>query len=64
MATAKTQLLTPTDVEREYGIPVRTQRMWKYRNSFGWRDLSIKVGALVRYHRADIEAWLQARKGV
>lgn len=64
MATAKTQLLTPTDVEREFGIPVRTQRMWKYRNSYGWRDLTIKVGAMVRYRRADIDAWLQSRKGV
>lgn len=52
------------DVEREYGIPVRTQRMWKYRNSYGWRDLTIKVGAMVRYRRADIDAWLQSRKGV
>lgn len=58
------ELLTPKDIEREYGIAVRTQRIWKFYNRYGWRDLTIKVGGMVRYERADIEAWLQSRKGV
>jgi hypothetical protein len=64
MAIDQTEILTPGDVEREYGIPVSTQRVWKCLNRYGWGDLTIKVGRSTRYRRADIEAWLAARKGV
>jgi hypothetical protein len=64
MASNQTEILTPEDVAREFGIPVRTQHVWHYRNAYGWADLTIKVGRNSRYRRADIEAWLTARKGV
>jgi len=64
MASNQTEILTPEDVERDYSIPVSTQRVWKCRNRYGWADLTIKVGRSTRYRRADIETWLQARKGV
>lgn len=63
MAKSTEPLLTPEDVARDYGIPVRQQRMWKCRDKYGWRDLTIKLGGAVRYQRADIEAWLASRKG-
>jgi hypothetical protein len=64
MTNERSQIITPEDVAREYGIPVATQRVWKCHNRHGWADLTIKVGRSSRYRRADIEAWLQARKGV
>lgn len=64
MANEHSQIITPEDVARDYGIPVRTQHVWKCANRYGWADLTIKVGRSSRYRRADIEAWLQSRKGV
>jgi len=63
MANEQSQIITPEDVAREYGIPVRTQHVWRYRNAYGWADLTIKVGRSSRYRRADIEAWLASRTG-
>ncbi|MHB1215470.1 MAG: hypothetical protein ACYCY9_10820 [Thiobacillus sp.] len=64
MTTTRTEpLLTPGDVAREYGIPASTQRIWKYYNRYGWRDLTIKLGSKVRYERKDLETWLASRKG-
>ncbi len=64
MTNERSQIITPEDVAREYGIPVATQRVWTCLNRYGWADLNIKVGRSIRYNRADIETWLQARKGV
>lgn len=64
MTNEHSQIITPEDVAREYGIPVATQRVWKCHNRHGWADMTIKVGRSTRYRRADIETWLQARKGV
>lgn len=58
------RIITPEDVERDYGIPVATQRVWKCHNRHGWADLTIKVGRSARYEKADIDAWFAARKGV
>lgn len=63
MTSSDSRLLTPEDVEREFGISVRQQRMWKCRDKYGWREITIKLGGAVRYQRADIEAWLASRKG-
>ena len=40
------------------GVPHRTLEDWRYR-SVGPRYL--KVGRVVRYRRADVDAWLAAR---
>lgn len=56
-------LLTPEDVEREFGIGVRQQVMWRCRKKYQWSELTIKLGGKVRYQRADILAWLASRKG-
>lgn len=57
-------LMTPEQVAADYGIPVTTQRVWKVGNRYGWRDLTIKIGASVRYRRAAIELWLVSRTGL
>ena len=36
MANEPSQIITPEDVAREFGIPVRTQHVWRYRNA-QWR---------------------------
>lgn len=64
MTTTITEpLLTPEDVERDYGISVRQQVMWRHRKKYQWAELTIKLGGAVRYQRADILAWLASRKG-
>jgi hypothetical protein len=57
-------LLSPADIEREYGIKESTQAVWRSANRWGWRDDAIKVGRLTRKRRKTIEAWLEKRTGL
>jgi hypothetical protein len=57
-------LLSPSQIEIEYGIKESTQAIWRHSNRYGWRDDTIKVGRLVRKRRAAIERWLDERTGL
>jgi predicted DNA-binding transcriptional regulator AlpA len=57
------RIITRQDVEAQIGIPVATQAVWRVHNRYGFRDLTIKVGRSVRYDQADIDAWVESRKG-
>jgi predicted DNA-binding transcriptional regulator AlpA len=49
------KILSPKDVEAEYGYPERTLETWRHR---GQGPAWLRVGTKsVRYYRADIEAW-------
>lgn len=53
-------LWTPAQTAHEFGVSIRTLATWR---STGRHALPyVKVGRLVRYHPADVNAWLQARK--
>jgi hypothetical protein len=52
-------LLSPKQVEIEYGIPVGTQAVWRCTKRYAIPY--IKLGRLVRYNRRDIELWLKSR---
>ncbi len=54
-------LLDRKAIAADYGIPVTTQEVWHSTNRYGWRDLAIKVGRLVRYRREAVEQWLESR---
>jgi len=58
------RLLTPKQVADEFGIADTTQAVWRCVNRYGWRDITIKLGRLIRYDRRDIERWLEGRKGL
>ncbi len=60
---SKSDLISPQQVDADYGIPERTQAVWRCTNRYGWRDMAIHVGRLIRYKRPDIEAWLESRRG-
>lgn len=53
------ELLTMASLAELLGIPVRTLSKW---NSTGTGPRFIRMGKHVRYHRADVEAWLNARR--
>ena len=53
-------LLSPRDVEREYGIPRSTQS--KQRMKRGAFAPHVKRGRSVYYLREDVELWLQSLK--
>ncbi len=55
-------LLSPTDVERDYGIPRNTQAVWRCTNRYEFAGLVIKVGSSVRYRRDELEAWFESRR--
>ncbi len=59
MKTNKFDLLSPKQVEEEYGIPVGTQAVWRCTKRYAIPYL--KLGRLVRYNRAAIETWLESR---
>jgi hypothetical protein len=59
---ARSELLTPRDVQRDYSIPENTQAVWRCNNRLGFRDLVIKLGSGVRYRRSDIERWIESRR--
>ena len=55
----KTLLLSRDDIEREYGITRRWLELAAWR---GEGPPMIKIGnRMVRYRRADFDAWLEAR---
>lgn len=60
----KSELLSPQDVSREYGIPENTQAVWRCTDRYDFRRLVIKLGSGVRYKRVDLEAWLESRRAV
>jgi hypothetical protein len=57
-------LMTPNDVAREAKIRIETQKAWRHKNRYGFNDLVLKVGHLVRYRREDFERWLVTRQVV
>jgi transposase len=59
MRPKKFDLLSPEQVEAEYGIPVGTQAVWRCTGRYGLSY--IKMGRLVRYDRSAIESWLESR---
>lgn len=64
MAEVQAELLSPEEVEREFRIPQTTQASWRCENRFGWARITLKVGRKIFHRRADIEAWLEARRGL
>jgi hypothetical protein len=58
------ELLDRTEIANEYKIPVPTQCSWFSLNRFGWRELTIRVGARVLVRRRDLESWLDSRRGL
>jgi hypothetical protein len=55
-------LLSPVQIEKDYGIKVGTQDVWVCTGRYGFRDLIIKIGRLRRINRPDLERWLMGRK--
>lgn len=57
MSGSAPALLTPRQLEREFGIPVSTQAAWR---CYGGSNLPyLKVaGKSIYYRRADVEAWI------
>ncbi|MEW5882091.1 MAG: helix-turn-helix domain-containing protein [Pseudomonadota bacterium] len=58
------ELLTFAEIAAQYKIKEPTQRSWYASNAFGWRSITYKVGARLMVRRADLEAWLESRKGL
>ena len=56
-AQAAARLLTEADVALEYGLRVNTLRSWRLT---GRGPRFLKLGASVRYRRADLEAFLES----
>lgn len=54
------RLLTPKDLETLYGIPRRTQAIWRCTGRYNLPY--VKVGRNVRYRPEAIEAWLKSRE--
>jgi hypothetical protein len=54
------ELLSPSDVEREYGIPRTTQAGWRCTNRMGFRELVVKLGSTVKYKRSKLDAWIDS----
>jgi hypothetical protein len=59
---SKRDILFSLDVEREYGIPRETQRVWACHNRYGWKNLVLKVGTRTAYRRSELEAWFDSRR--
>jgi excisionase family DNA binding protein len=53
------ELLTPKEAAEILGVRPQTLATWRMTGRYGLRHL--KVGRLVRYRRADLEAWLENR---
>jgi predicted DNA-binding transcriptional regulator AlpA len=53
------RLLSEAEVAEVLGKPPRTLRQWRY---LGAGPRYLKVGATVRYRKADLEAWLRAQE--
>jgi excisionase family DNA binding protein len=52
------QLIDQTALCRMLGVTTKTVEMWRVR---GRGPRFVKVGSLVRYRKADIQAWLTSR---
>jgi excisionase family DNA binding protein len=53
------ELLTPTELATESGIPPRTLSQWRY---IGTGPAYLKLGRHVRYRREDVDAWLESQR--
>jgi excisionase family DNA binding protein len=53
------QYLTPPQTSELIGVGLQTLAVW--RTTGRYRLPFVKVGRLVRYRRADVEAWLNSR---
>jgi prophage regulatory protein len=53
------QRMRTAELVEEFGIPAETWRYWRWK---GEGPASYKVGRHVLYDRADVEAWVVARK--
>lgn len=56
--SAKT-LLPPFEAAEQLGVPVTTLADWRFRKK---GPTFVKVGRLVRYDQADLDAWIEAQK--
>lgn len=54
-------VLTPAQVQAEYGFPVNTLKYWRYRGIGPNYIKTGESGGVVRYRREVIEAWLDDR---
>ena len=52
------RLMTPGELSDYLGIPVASLRKWRVR---GDGPTGIRVGKHLRYRRADVDAWLDAK---
>lgn len=52
--------LTMKQVADEFGIKESTLRVWRHRGE-GPKSFTLGSGRMVRYLRADVEAWMEAR---
>ncbi len=59
MNSKQFDLLSPKEVEAEYGIAVGTQAVWRCTKRYPIPY--IKLGRLVRYNRITFERWLTSR---
>lgn len=50
-----TALLTPDEVAQQLAVPRQTLAAWRHR---GEGPAYVKLGRHVRYHTADIDAWV------
>jgi excisionase family DNA binding protein len=50
--------LTIDEVAEYLQVPVQTLYHWRYKRT---GPKGVRVGRFVRYHRADVEAWLRIR---
>lgn len=53
------EILSRKQLQARYGIPAQTWYKWD-REGIGVP--SIKIGRMVRYRAADVEAWLESRR--
>lgn len=51
-------LLTPDDVSRVLGVPLKTLAHWRTQRT---GPLFLRVGVTVRYRRVDLETWIEER---
>jgi excisionase family DNA binding protein len=52
------ELLTPAEVAAWLQVPLSTLRIWRHRRE---GPPAVKVGRLLRYRTAAVEAWLEAQ---
>lgn len=57
-AAAARRMLDERELSMEYGISVKTAQRWRAERT---GPAYVKVGRLVRYRPADVEAWLESR---